>query len=52
MPAEIPIDAGQVEGLLSWMLEPVRPVGFGLVVVGAVAVGASFAMDAVRRRNA
>jgi hypothetical protein len=52
MPSEIPIDAGQVEGLLSWMLEPVRPVGFGLVVVGAVVVGASFAMDAVRRRNA
>jgi hypothetical protein len=52
MPSEIPIDAGQVEGLLSWMLEPVRPVGFGLVVVGAVVVGASVAMDAVRRRNA
>lgn len=51
MPQEIPLEASQVQALLSWMIEPIRPVGIGLVVAGVGAVVSSFAVDAMRRRS-
>lgn len=52
IPSEIPLDAADVTDLMSWMLEPVRPVGVALVAAGLAAIVASFAMSAVGRRQA
>jgi hypothetical protein len=51
LPQEIPLEPAQAQALLWWMIDPIRPVGVGLVVAGFAAVGSSFAMDAVRRRS-
>ena len=51
IPSEIPLDGADVADLLSWMLEPVRPVGAALVAVGLAAIVASFAMGAIGRRQ-
>jgi di/tricarboxylate transporter len=51
MPQEIPLEASQVQALLWWMIEPIRPVGIGLVVAGVGAVVSSVAVDAMRRRS-
>jgi hypothetical protein len=52
IPAEIPLDATDIADLLSWMLEPVRPVAIGLAVSGLVLLVVSFGLGVVRQRQA
>jgi len=52
VPADIPLDATDIADLLSWMLEPVRPVAIGLAVSGLVLLVVSFGLGVVHRRQA
>ena len=52
VPADIPLDATQIGDLLSWMLEPVRPVAVGLAASGLVLLMVSFGLGVVHRRQA
>lgn len=49
--SDLPIDAADLESFLSWMFEPVRPVGFVLLTAGLAAVIAAFMTDLLRRRS-
>ena len=52
MPSEIPIDAGDIAGLLSWVLEPVRPIAIGLGAAGGTLMATSFGVGVVQQRQA
>jgi hypothetical protein len=51
-PGDLPIEASQVEGLMWWMMAPLRPIGVTILVAGVVAMAAAYASVVMQRRKA